>query len=227
MNPMDSRLRIPKFENGEFLSETELYQLAWLPFELYQLSNMASGHAGFFHADVASETPWNRFDHEFDTLTIRNLFVISPQGVPFIVTRPRTLDLSEVTIDRTTLFASAYFAGNSRALKDERFVATLEFDAGGPDDEFDITLYDAFDTAGDQGAERAPNAYQVLFHWGNDSAPEIEGARRFSLELGKLEGPDGADFKLSPTAYYPASLPELKEATDTFRETVEIYSRFA
>lgn len=225
MSTMGSNLLIPNFENGEFLSETELYQLAWLPFDLYRLSNMARGHSGFFRPEAASGSPWNQFDHHDDTLTIRKLFVISPQGVPFIVTRSRTLALSEVTIDRTTLFASAYFAGSSRSLEDRHFLATLESDDGAPgDDEFDIPLFAEFDTLGDQGSERAPNAYQVLFHWGEESAPEIEGTRRFTLELGRLEGADGSAFTLSPTAYYPAAVPELTDATTLFRELVAIYS---
>lgn len=224
---MGSNLLIPNFENGEFLSEAELYQLAWLPFELYRLGNMARGHAGFFCPEAGADSDWNRFDLDLDRFTIRKLFVVSAQGVPFIVTRPRKLDLSEVTIDRTTLFASAYFAENSQALKDGHFLATLGSDEMVLDDDldsgFDIPLFAEFGAPGEQGSARAPNAYRVLFHWGEDTAPEIAGAKRFDLELGRIGGADSTRFTLLPTAFYPEAVPALAEAVTAFRESVAIY----
>jgi hypothetical protein len=191
---------IPKFQDGEFLSEAELYKLAWLPLELYRLNNQSKGHVGFFCPNT--ETTWNQFEQDYDALTIHNLFIISPEGIPFVNTETQRLELSEVTIDRTTLFASAYFATSSAAFEDSNF---------SPD------LYDP------EGQPIA-NAYQIILHWGEDTAPEIIGTTRHSVELGRMTGVDRADFRVTPLAYYPAGLPELHAVTKS-ATTLEGYTQ--
>ena len=228
--------RIPKFEDGEFLTEAELYQLAWLPLELYRMSSLARGYTGFFRPEALEGRIWNRFTKEYDELTIDNLFVISSDGVPFILTRPRSLNLSEVTIGWNTLYASAYFAMNSKAQKSEGFLANEdsdEYDAHEDDFEIDVEIDDEFATRGDShGADRAPNAYQVLLHWGEDgenSAPDIAGTRRFTVALGRLENLDEglatAVFHPTPLAYYRDALPELEDRTTALRDTLDDYIR--
>jgi hypothetical protein len=200
---MRSRLYIPYFKNGEFLTETELYQLAWLPLELHRLTTLARGQVGFFCPDPQAETSWNYFEQSYNYLTVHTLFVISPEGIPFVLTEAQRLELSEVTIDRTTLFASAYFANHSQA-----------FD----DDHFSPESYDA------QG-QPISNAYQVMLHWGEDTAPNIAGTTRYSMELGRMTGVDSADFRVTPLAYYPSGLPELKALVEPFVPTLEGYTQ--
>ena len=206
---MTSKPHIPKFQNGEFLSENELYQLAWLPLELYRLNNQSKGYVGFFCPEINSEITWNQFEQDYDALTIHSLFVISPEGVPFVSTDSQSLELSGVTIDKTTLFASVYFADSSEAFEAEQF-QTESSD--------EIEVFDDFESE-----PVTANAYQILLHWGEDTAPSISGTKHFQLELGTLEGHHSEEFRPSPTAYFPSGLPELAEVTQRFETFIEAY----
>ena len=201
---------MPKFQDGEFLSEAELYQLAWFPLEIYCLNNQSKGYAGFFCPEINSGITWNHFEQDYDALTIHNLFVISPEGIPFVATEPQSLELSGVTIDKTTLFASVYFADSSEAFEDEHFQSVL--------DREEIEGFDDFDTQ-----PTPANAYQLVLHWGEDTAPSISGTKQFQLELGTLEGHHSEEFRPGPTAYFPSGLPELSEVTQSFETCIEAY----
>jgi hypothetical protein len=200
---MISEPHIPKFQNGEFLTEAELYHLAWLPLELYRLNNLAKNQLGFFCPDTKAETPWNHLEQAYDSLTVHSLFVISPEGIPFILTQAQRLELSEVTIDRTTLFASAYFANHSKAFEDATFAPESYDEEGQP----------------------IANAYQVVLHWGEDTAPDIPGTTRYKAEVGRMTGVDSADFRVTPLAYNPSGLPELHTVTQTLATALEGYTQ--
>lgn len=207
---MTLKPHIPKFQDGEFLSEAELYQLAWLPLGLYRLNNQSKGYAGFFCPEINSGITWNQFEQNYNALTMHNLFVISPEGIPFVTTAPQRLELSGVTIDKTILFASVYLADSSEAFETEQF----QTESG----DNDIEAFEDF-----QNEPIAANAYQIVLHWGEDTAPTITGAKHFQLELGTLEGFHSEEFRPSPTAYFPSGLPELAEVTQSFESCIEDY----
>jgi hypothetical protein len=200
---MRSRLYIPYFKNGEFLTETELYQLAWLPLELHRLTTLAQGQVGFFSPTTPEDGSWNYVEQSYNHLTVHTLFVISPEGIPFVLTEAQRLELSEVTIDRTTLFASVYFANHSQAFEDSHF-SPESYDAEG---------------------QPISNAYQIALHWGEDTAPSIAGTTRYSMELGRMTGVDSEEFRVTPLAYYPSGLPELKAILEPFVPTLEGYTQ--
>lgn len=198
---MNSRLSIPYFKNGEFLTETELYQLAWLPLELYRLDNLAKGQVGFFSPTTPEDGAWNQFEQAHDYLTINKLFLLSPEGIPFVLPETQRLELYGVTIDRTALFASLYVATNSSAFEDSHFAA-VSYDGEG---------------------QPIANAYQIFVHWGEDTAPQITGTTRYSVELGRMTGVDSAEFRVTPLAYYPSGLPALQAIIEPFVPTLEGY----
>lgn len=202
---MEQGVKTPKFKDGEFLTEAELYQLAWLPFELHRLSNQTRGHIGFFSRSIERAEHQNQFELTSSQLTVADLFVISPEGIPFILVGEQRLELSEVTVGKTTLFASVYFANGSKAFENERFSKV------------------AVEAADASEKQEVLNGYKVLLHWGNGTALEIESTSRFTLELGELTGSDLSTFELKPTAYFPAGLLLLKNVVDDFTQTLEGY----
>ena len=199
---MNSKFYIPYFKDGEFLTERELYELVGFSLELHRINSLAKGQIGFF-APGTSDEAWNFFEQSYNYLTIHSLFVISPEGIPVVLTDPQRLELSEVTIDRTTLFASVYLANHSQAFESEHFSP------------------DSYDAEG----QPIRNAYQITLHWGIDTAPEIAGTTCYSVEIGRMTGVDSADFRVTPMAYYPAGLPELKAIIEPFISTLDGYTQ--
>ena len=111
-------LSIPKFKDGEILSEIQLYQLAWLPLNLYSLLNLAKGYVGFFCPKLDEETTWNSFCLEGNYLTVKNLFVISDEGIPFILLGEKEV---EVVAEAENLIATVSIAKNSEPFSHESF----------------------------------------------------------------------------------------------------------
>ena len=198
---MIADLRIPKFEDGEFLSEADLYPLAGLPLAVFALGAGARGHTGFVRPSGGDETAWNDFRLGEGRFMLERLCVISEAGLPFVSLEPHAYELSTVTLDSTDLFATLYRAVSARAFQDPAFAPTHDGD-------------------GDDEARRV-NGYRVILHWG-DTAPEVAGAESATLLLGRLTD-DG--FEPAPPAYVPTALPELAAAVAAVAGCVEGLTR--
>ena len=185
---MVADLRIPRFEDGEFLSEADLYPLAGLPLALFALGAGARGLSGFVRPSGGEETAWNDFRLGDGRLLLERLCVISDAGLPFVSLEPHAFELSTVTLDSTDLYATLYRAVSARAFQEPVFARGPESRAGAE-------------------ANRV-NGYRVLLHWG-DPASEVVGAVSETILLGRLTD-DG--FEPEPPAYVPAALPELAAA---------------
>jgi hypothetical protein len=86
---MTSKLYIPKFQNGVFLTESEFYHHAWLPLELHRLNSLAK----VFCPSTNAETSSNHFEQAYDHLTVHTLFVVSPERIPFVLTEAQRIEL--------------------------------------------------------------------------------------------------------------------------------------
>ncbi len=215
---------IPKFKDGEVLSETELYKLAWLPFELNRLANLARGQVGFFCPDDSLEPTWNAVEFRGDQVYVDKLYLVSSEGVAFVSTKPLTLEFDEGLNSGETLFVSLFSATSSIAFNHRLFASsTLVSDSfKEKKDEFG---FDDFDEESPQApvtpAVSSANAYQLLLHWGEDSAPVIEGCNHYRIAMAHY---NGSSLELLPKAVYPVALPELSIATSSFLTVLEAYS---
>ena len=211
--------RFPKFEDGEFLSEIDLYILAWFSLELFASSQIAKGHIGFFAPTAEDETAWNVFEREDDYVRVDNLFVISPDGIPFIMMESRTLNINRLASFDTPLVATVYIAEGSQAFKDKRFLFAPEFDEYlDHETDYDYVLEEKVESS-------ATNSYQLRLHWGNETAPDIVGAKRFDLILGTLQEVEGTEFVLEPLAYFTQALPPLNEAVFALQSALEDFTK--
>lgn len=197
-------LQIPRFQNGEVLTETQLYQLAWLPLNLYCLSNLAKGHIGFFSPQLTE--PCNSFKIEGNNLIIESLFIISDKGVPFILLGEKDIDIVD---DAKTLIATLYIAENSRPFSHRSF-------------------YPIYEQPTDDDDESQPNynAYQIVFQWNEEPLEPIEGTLSFNLHLGNIisNSDNELKFEYLPAAYYLNALPELKELSDKLAQALQEYA---
>jgi hypothetical protein len=198
---MVADLRIPKFEDGEFLSEADLYPLAGLSLAAFALGAGARGLGGFVRPFGGEETAWNDFRLGEGRLVLERLCLISEAGLPFVSLEPHAFELSTVTLDSTDLYATLYRAVSARAFKEPAF-------AGGPENHADAEA-------------RRINGYRVLLHWG-DSAPEVAGAASDTILLGRLTD-DG--FEPAPPVYVPAALPALAAAVEAVANCVDGLTR--
>ena len=119
-------IKVPKFQNDEVLSEKELYALARLPIEFFRWQSFSQKTFGFF-APSESNLPStrNKFHWENDSLSINNLFVISPQGYPFICLGQRKI---ESTRNSQNLYAVLHFPKNSVSYEDNGYRIEFEWD---------------------------------------------------------------------------------------------------
>ena len=80
---------VPRFKDGDNLSEQKLYALARLSIEFFRWNCIAGKNFGFFAPStvdfISNSSLWNQFNWEDGSLSVSNLFVISVQGYPFIV----------------------------------------------------------------------------------------------------------------------------------------------
>lgn len=211
----------PKFEDGEFLSEIDLYKFGWFFIELYASSNIAKGHEGFFAPVTAEELNWNDFVREYDYLRVDNLYVISSEGIPFVIMEQQTLELNELDSFDIPLIATVYVAERSEAFKDRRFLSSNVFDEYLDDDDYDSPWEDQEQDEGLVAKDSADlNSYQVRLHWGDETAPDIAGTKRFDIVLGKLQGPDGTEFVPELKAYFASALPELSSVVVSLQATL-------
>jgi len=193
-------LRIPRFQDGEFLTETDLYPLSRLTLRLFGLAARSLGHVGFAHVGDVHDQRWNEFRRERDRLVVERLFVISRDGVPFVCARPHVFELSAISVDSTVLHASLYVAERSTAFQDAYFAALAS----------DTSAYDL-------GEIHDDNAYRLVLHWG-ETAPDVEGAERFTIALGRVTD-DG--FETTPPASVPAALPELQAVVNRLGREID------
>lgn len=119
--------KVPKFQNGQILSEQQLYSLPRLSIECFRWNSVAGKNFGFFAPpgnNLGSvSNPLNQFDWEDNNLFINNLFVISSQGYPFII-RGR----KKIEVVGTTLFAVAYLAEDSESYSDDGYRVDFKWD---------------------------------------------------------------------------------------------------
>lgn len=119
--------KVPKFQNGQILSEQQLYSLPRLSIEFFRWNNVAGKNFGFFAPpgnNLGSvSNPLNQFDWEDNNLFINNLFVISSQGYPFII-RGRT----KIEVVGNTLFAVAKLAKDSESYSDDGYRVDFKWD---------------------------------------------------------------------------------------------------
>ncbi|MBO3461025.1 hypothetical protein G7B40_040525 [Aetokthonos hydrillicola Thurmond2011] len=124
---MAMTFKVPKFEDGNILSEQELYALARLSIEFFRWNCIAGKNFGFFapwEIDfISSSNSWNQFDWENDTLSVSNLFVISLQGYPFIIQGQKRVE----KIGKT-LFAVAHLAKDSQSYNDNGYKIDFKWD---------------------------------------------------------------------------------------------------
>lgn len=193
-------LHIPKFQDGEFLTEGDLYPLSRLSLHLFMIAARSLGHTGFALAAAGPGERWNEFRREQDRLVVERLFVISEDGLPFVCTQPHVFELSSVSVDSTVLHASLYVATQSGAFRDGFFGAL-----GASSETYDL------------GEVRNENGYRVFLHWG-ENAPVVEGAERHTIVLGRVtdEG-----FETAPPATVPAALPELQAVVHRLARAID------
>lgn len=119
--------KIPKFENGKILSEQQLYELARLSIEFFRWNCIVEKNLGFFkpsEIDFSSTSKsWNQFDWKDDNLFVNNLYVVSPQGYPFIIQERRKVEKVG-----KTLFAVVYLAKNSQSYSDDGYEIDFKWD---------------------------------------------------------------------------------------------------
>ncbi len=203
-------ISVPKFQDGEVLSETQLYQLAWFPLNVYSLHNLATGYIGFISPQTSTESVWNNFQLENNSLIIENLFVISNEGIPFIFQGKKDI---EIVDGEDTLVATVYLAKDSQPFSHEFFLPTYNSDTNTDDDN-----------------QPNYNAYQIAFQWGETPQNVIDGAISFDVTLGKIINASTANsvemleeekeaeeleerlqFEHLPLIYNLDALPELQE----------------
>lgn len=119
--------KIPKFENDQILYEHDLYALAQLSMECFRWNCIAEKDFGFFAPLqsnlISNHDLWNQFEWQHDILIVRNLFVISPQGYPFIIKGQK-----EIKKLGSTLFAVANIAQNSVSYDGDGYTIELKWD---------------------------------------------------------------------------------------------------
>lgn len=119
--------KVPKFENNQILSEQELYALAQLSMEFFRWNCIAGKFFGFFapwEIDFgASSDSWNQFVWENDNLSVSNLFVISPQGYPFIIKGQKKIEKVG-----NTLFAVVFLAKDSKSYNNDGYKVDFKWD---------------------------------------------------------------------------------------------------
>ncbi|MBR8828172.1 MAG: hypothetical protein DSM107014_09800 [Gomphosphaeria aponina SAG 52.96 = DSM 107014] len=121
--------KVPKFENGQILSEQELYALARVSIESFRWNCIAGKNFGFFAPSEidcnSSSNSWNQFDWENDNLFVSNVLVISSQGYPFIIQGRNKIEQAE---KRKILFAVAYLAKDSQSYKNNGYKIDFKWD---------------------------------------------------------------------------------------------------
>lgn len=121
--------KVPLFENGQILSEQQLYALPRLSLEFFRWNCIATKNFGFFAPaeknPSSSSDSWNKFEFENDRLSVINLSVISSQGYPFIIQGKTTIKVVE---KGNTLFAVAYLAKDSESHNDDGYQIDFKWD---------------------------------------------------------------------------------------------------
>lgn len=113
---------VPKFTDGEILSEEALYKLAQLSLQFFRWNSIAGQEFGFFAPTQALDS-WNKFSIEQKKLVINNLYVISEQGYPFI------LEGSEnIKVSGTILYAEMNLARDSQFYKKPGYNIDFKWD---------------------------------------------------------------------------------------------------
>jgi len=119
--------KIPKFENDHILYEQDLYALAQLSMECFRWNCIAEKDFGFFAPGtsnlISNHDSWNQFKWQNDLLIVRNLFIISQQGYPFIIKGQR-----EIKKQGSILFAVANFAKDSVSYDGDGYTIELKWD---------------------------------------------------------------------------------------------------
>ncbi|MGB6297053.1 MAG: hypothetical protein WBF90_12845 [Rivularia sp. (in: cyanobacteria)] len=119
--------KVPKFENDRIIYEQDLYALARLPMEFFRWNCIAEKNFGFFapvQSDLISGYDlWNQFEWQENQLLVKNLFVISPQGYPFIIKGEK-----EIKKVGSTLFAVVNLAKDSVSYNGDGYKIDLKWD---------------------------------------------------------------------------------------------------
>lgn len=122
--------KVPKFQNGQILSEQQLYSLPRLSIEFFRWNCVAGKSFGFFAPPGnnlnSTSKPLNQFDWENDNLFVTNLFVISSQGYPFIIPGRTKIEVEEKALENI-LFAVAYLAKDSESYNDDGYQVSFKW----------------------------------------------------------------------------------------------------
>lgn len=119
--------KLPKFQNGKPLSEEQLYSLGRLSIEFFRWNCIAGKNFGFFappnEGFTSKSNPLNQFVWENDNLFVTNLFVISPQGYPFIIQGK-----TKIESVGNSLYAVAKLAKDSESYNDNGYKIDFKWD---------------------------------------------------------------------------------------------------
>lgn len=119
--------KLPKFQNGQILSEQQLYFLPRLSIEFFRWNCIAGKNFGFFvppgNNFSSKFNPLNQFYWENNNLFVTNLYVISSQGYPFIIQGK-----TKIEVGGNTLFAVAYLAKDSESYNNDGYQINFKWD---------------------------------------------------------------------------------------------------